>query len=106
MDTEKIRERRGIEAIAARMFPAEWVRHLTSLPEQKRLHQFYLFWTWMEAMVKARGGGLFGRHFREPADMSHICFVPHPGFQACVAAGGCCPPISDWRTLLFFHSAA
>lgn len=105
LDTERIRERRGMEAIAKRMFDAQRLRHLTSLPEQERLRTFYLFWTWMEAVVKAPGGGLFDGHRRELASIPHACFIPHPGFQACVAVEGPCPPISEWRTLLLDSSA-
>jgi 4'-phosphopantetheinyl transferase len=101
LDTERVRERRGMEAIAVRMFDAERVRYLASLPEQQRQRMFYLYWSRMEAVVKARGGGLFDGHSLESAVMPHACFIPHPGFQACVAVDGPCPPPGGWRTLLF-----
>jgi len=101
LDAEKVRERRGMEAIAERMFDPQQLRHLGSLPERQRLHQFYHYWTTMEAVVKARGGGLFDGHSRELAPLPHTCFTPHPGFQACLAVDGPCPPISEWKTLLY-----
>lgn len=101
LDTERIRRRRGMDRIAARMFDEERVRHLASLPEQQRLSMFYVYWTWMEAVVKARGGGLFDGCSRELAAIPHACFISHPGFQACVVVDGPCPPLGEWRTLLF-----
>ncbi len=101
LDTERVKARRGMDRIAARMFDSERVRHLASLPEQPRLRMFHVYWTWMEAVVKARGGRLFDGRSRELADMPHACFIPVPGFQACVAVDGPCPPLGDWRTLLF-----
>ena len=48
-----------------------------------------------------RGGGLFDGCSRELAAMPHACFISHPGFQACVVVDGPCPPLGEWRTLLF-----
>jgi 4'-phosphopantetheinyl transferase len=101
LDAEQIRERRGMEAIAARMFDDRQLRRLMSLPERERAPLFYFYWTRMEAMVKARGSGVFAGGIRMPPDMSHACFIPHPGFQACLAVDGLCPPVGDWRSLLF-----
>jgi len=101
LDAEQIRERRGMEGIAARMFQARQLEELKSLPERERLPLFYLYWTRMEAMVKARGGGLFADDARKLPALPHVCFIPHPGFQACVATDGPCPSAGEWRTLMF-----
>lgn len=101
LDTERVKARRGLDGIAARMFAPEQVRLLASLPEQQRLTMFHLYWTRMEAVVKARGGRLFDGRSRELAAMHHACFIPRPGFHACVAVDGHCPPLGEWRTLLF-----
>lgn len=101
LDTESIKARHGMDRIAARMFDSDRVQHLASLPEQQRLRMFHVYWTWTEAVVKARGGSLFDGRSRELAAMSHAFFIPLRGFQACVAVDGSCPPIGDWQTLLF-----
>ena len=58
VDTEQIRERRSLLAIAERMFDPEWVQQLRSLPEPQLLRRFYGYWTWMEAVV-AQGTAAF-----------------------------------------------
>jgi 4'-phosphopantetheinyl transferase len=64
VDSERLRPRPDIHAVARRMFTPATVRALARLPEQDQLPAFYRQWTALESGVKADGRGL-ARH-REP----------------------------------------
>jgi 4'-phosphopantetheinyl transferase len=104
VDLEYVVERRRLENIAARMFGDARARHLESLSEPDRLRQFYVYWTWLEACVKARGGGLFHPASRQEQGLYHIGFVPHLGYQACLASSERHLHRWHWRALLYANS--
>jgi len=58
VDIERLRDLRQAEAIAARFFPPSEAAALAAAPDPG--HEFFLRWTRIEAMLKARGDGLYG----------------------------------------------
>jgi len=101
IDLEQVRQRSHMPAIARRMFGPERAQQLEALPEEERLRMFYVYWTWLEARVKTRGGGLFHAGSRASEDLEHRCFVPHPGFQACITTAGEYPALEGWGAFLY-----
>jgi len=100
VDLERQDERRDLQRIAARMFPADWAADLAASPPARRTGLFHAYWTRLEAGVKAHGGGLFastdgtgGNEFRH--------FTPQAGYLGCVAVRGRCPPPGRWRFFRF-----
>jgi 4'-phosphopantetheinyl transferase len=97
VDSERIRPRTNILAIANRMFAPEVVRTLESSPPHERLARFYRAWTALEADAKADGRGLFRPRpagARPPA-VAHC--IPELSYIAAVARETL-PPVSDWST--------
>ncbi len=99
LDLEQVRPRRGLEAIANRMFDRHAAMLIRELPEQERLHRFHLEWTRLEAGVKALGSGLFNPQQQHAGDMAYAHFVPQPGYLACLALRGEMPLTGDWLGL-------
>ncbi len=99
LDLEQVRPRRGLEAIANRMFDRHAATALRELPENERLHRFHLQWTQLEAGVKALGSGLFDPQQRNAGDMAYAHFIPQPGYLACLALLGDMPGTGDWLSL-------
>lgn len=104
VDLEQVAERKHLQSIARRMFGDARAQHLESLPDAKRRQLFYVYWTWLEACVKARGGGLFHPASRQEQGLHHICFVPHPGYQACLASPEPHLHRSHWQALMYSDS--
>jgi len=100
IDCEQLRDRQNMVAIAKRMFtPDEAFQITTATTPQKRLEQFHVAWTALEAKVKADGRGLFhrgNRAIRSTIQIEHC--VPEPGFIAAVARRTL-PPLERWVTL-------
>jgi 4'-phosphopantetheinyl transferase len=101
LDLEQVRPRRCLSEIARRMFPTTVATHLESLPEAQRLREFHVYWTRLEAGVKALGGGLLDPGSRDQAGLHFLDFMPAPGFQACLAGRGTLPPMARWRLLSY-----
>lgn len=98
VDCERLLPRRGLIAIARRMFEPAIAETISALPEERALQAFYRAWTALEADAKADGRGLFrprppGAH---PPQIRHC--VPAPGYVAAVARAQV-PPQGLWRTL-------
>lgn len=100
VDLEQVRERAHALDIARRLFgTAAWER-LAALPPEARKHAFLDQWTCLEARLKAQGLGLFQARQGPDAQTAGLTghgFVPHPGYQGCLALLGVCPEPPDWR---------
>jgi 4'-phosphopantetheinyl transferase len=98
VDCERVRPRRGLEAIARRMFSPEHAAAIAALPKPAGLVVFYRAWTALEADAKADGRGLFRPRPAGacPPEVRH--FVPAQGYMAAVARAEV-PPLGNWRTL-------
>ncbi len=98
VDCEQVRPRRGLAAIARRMFEPGRAEAIAALPESEALEVFYGAWTALEADAKADGRGLFRP--RPPGDRAPEIrhFVPARGYIAAVARTRL-PPVSAWQTL-------
>lgn len=99
VDCEQVRERKGVAAIARRMFRPEEAAQIATASLPDRLVLFHLAWTALEAGVKVDGRGL--AHRRDPSargnlDIRHC--VPEPGVMAAVARREL-PPVEQWTTL-------
>jgi 4'-phosphopantetheinyl transferase len=58
IDVERLDPRRSSDAVAKHFFAPSEVAALLALPELKRVHRFFEYWTFKESYVKARGMGL------------------------------------------------
>jgi 4'-phosphopantetheinyl transferase len=65
VDVEYAGKQRDFLAIAAALYPAEWIRCLERLPPEEQRIEFYRYWTLYEAAVKA--GSLEGPVWAFPA---------------------------------------
>lgn len=98
VDCEQVRPRRGLVAIARRMFEPGRAEAIAALPEPEVLDAFYCAWTALEADAKADGRGLFRpRLAGDRAPEIRHC-VPARGYIAAVARTRL-PPVSAWQTL-------
>lgn len=98
VDCERIRPRRGLEAISRRMFDPERAAAIAAMPEPAGLVAFYRAWTALEADAKADGRGLFRPRppGASPPEVRHC--VPAAGYMAAVARAEV-PPLGRWKTL-------
>jgi 4'-phosphopantetheinyl transferase len=103
IDIERIRASVDVDRIATRIFPADEVRRLATLPDGDRRRAFFERWVHAEAVTKAFGAGLlpswssrslaigdpggFGDETRQ--DFTIARFSPAPKFTGCVAVRGC-----------------
>jgi len=86
IDVEKLRPLPGREEIARHFFPAREFAAFAEVPDAARERAFFRRWTRMEAVVKARGVGLYGAadELEGPWTIAEIDVGPH--FAAAVAA--------------------
>jgi 4'-phosphopantetheinyl transferase len=103
VDSERLRPRPDIQAVARRMFTPDTLHALIALPEQERLPAFYRHWTALESRVKADGRGLARHREPDPPGLS----VAHFGLRTCVGGDYICavarqelPERCQWRALL------
>jgi 4'-phosphopantetheinyl transferase len=100
VDTERLRPRADMHAVARRMFTPEAASALTALPSQDQLPIFYRHWTALESRVKADGRGL-SRH-REPdlpgLQVAHFDLLSRAGDEfICAIARQHMPSPSRWQ---------
>lgn len=85
-DIERVRALNDYAAIAEHYFPPGEAAGLTEVAEQNREHEFFRRWTRIEAVLKARGDGLYGLG-SEIDDNWTIAEIPVPeNYTAAVAA--------------------
>jgi 4'-phosphopantetheinyl transferase len=98
VDCEQVRPRRGLTAIARRMFERGRAESIAALPEPEALDAFYRAWTALEADAKADGRGLFRPRPAgdRPPEVRHC--VPARGYIAAVARARL-PPLGAWQAL-------
>jgi len=60
VDVERLRPMRDYQAVAERFFPPAEAAVLAAAPPAARKREFFRLWTRIEAMLKARGIGLYG----------------------------------------------
>ena len=96
-DIERIRPLNDYAEIAERYFPASEAAGLREVPLDQREREFFRRWTRIEAVLKARGVGLYGLGV-EIDDNWTIAEIPvSPGYAAAVAAPGRGLPIQVHR---------
>lgn len=96
LDVERIRPRRGLTAIARRMFGPAEAAELGELADPRRTQEFHRRWTRLEASVKALGLGLFDTDELRQTALPHAYFTPQAGYQACLALQGAPPATTEW----------
>lgn len=100
IDLEQLAPRGQLLPIARRLLGMQVWQHLAALPPTAQQQVFYRHWTCLEARVKARGLGLFQANRDTDAQAAGLTFqgfLPHPGYQACLALLGTCPDPRQWR---------
>lgn len=86
VDVERLRPLPECLAIAERFFPPADAAALAGTPPDRREHEFFRRWTRIEAMLKARGVGLYGAGAALDGDWTvQPVEVPEP-YTASVAA--------------------
>jgi 4'-phosphopantetheinyl transferase len=60
VDVERVRSLPGIESLVERFFPPSEAAAYAGVPASSRERDFYRRWTRIEAVLKARGVGLYG----------------------------------------------
>ena len=87
VDIELLRPIPEHAAIAERFFPPSEAEALAAVPEAKRERDFFRRWTRIEAMLKARGVGLYGAGSEADGDWTVLPVEVGPEYSAAVAAG-------------------
>ncbi len=98
VDIERLRGRRNLPGLAARMFPAAEAETVAGLTGDDQVAVFYRFWTSFEARVKARGSGIFHADVASSleADWRVHHLLPRTDSIAAVALDRSAPP-ARWR---------
>jgi phosphopantetheinyl transferase len=89
IDIERVRPRRYIDRIAARIFDADELVPLAALDGAARLRAFLQRWTEVEAILKAQGTGIaggFASAAPRPSGWSCVAIDAGQGFAGAVAA--------------------
>jgi 4'-phosphopantetheinyl transferase len=86
VDVEQIRPMHQMEAIADRFFPPSEAAELLQTPEPELQPEFFRRWTRIEAVLKARGVGLYGAGTEVVGDWTIEPIDAGPGYAAAVAA--------------------
>lgn len=88
VDIERLRPLRECLAIAERFFPPAEAAALGECDPAAREAEFFRRWTRIEAVLKARGIGLYGAGAELDGDWTVLPFDAGPGYAAAVAAAG------------------
>jgi 4'-phosphopantetheinyl transferase len=88
VDIELLRPIPEHTAIAKRFFPPSEAEALLALPEAERERDFFRRWTRVEAMLKARGVGLYGAGAEVGGEWTVCEIDAGGGFAAAAAAVG------------------
>ncbi|MGA3096657.1 MAG: 4'-phosphopantetheinyl transferase superfamily protein [Bryobacteraceae bacterium] len=86
VDIELLRPIPEHAAIAERFFPPSEAEALAAVPEAKRERDFFRRWTRIEAMLKARGTGLYGAGAELGGEWTVCEIDAGSGFAAAAAA--------------------
>jgi 4'-phosphopantetheinyl transferase len=86
VDVERLRAMPECLAIAERFFPPGEAAALAEVPHGEREHEFFRRWTRVEAMLKARGVGLYGAGIAPQGDWTVLPVEVGPEYTAAVAA--------------------
>jgi 4'-phosphopantetheinyl transferase len=86
VDVEWLRPFDDCLAIAERFFPPAEAAALAEVPSGARTGEFFRRWTRIEAMLKARGIGLYGAGAELPGEWTVLPVDAGPGYTAAVAA--------------------
>jgi len=86
VDIELLRPIPEHAAIAERFFPPSEAEALAAVPEAKRERDFFRRWTRIEAMLKARGTGLYGAGAELDGEWTVCEIDAGSGFAAAAAA--------------------
>jgi 4'-phosphopantetheinyl transferase len=95
VDCERIRPRRDLQAVAARMLGPAVLQSIAAAPSLCRLGRFYRAWTALEADAKSDGRGLFRRRAPTAGVPLIRHFIPEPGYVGAVARASL-PPVEAW----------
>jgi 4'-phosphopantetheinyl transferase len=87
VDVERLRTLQECLAIAERFFPPGDAAALAEVPPEARAEEFFRRWTRIEAMLKARGVGLYGAGSEADGDWTVLPVEVGPEYSAAVAAG-------------------
>jgi 4'-phosphopantetheinyl transferase len=88
VDVERVRPIPECEAIAERFFPPSEAAAFAAIPATCREHEFFRRWTRVEAMLKARGVGLYGAGAELGGEWTIEEIGGCEGYAAAVAATG------------------
>jgi 4'-phosphopantetheinyl transferase len=88
VDIEWLRPIPEHAAIAERFFPPSEAEALAAIPERERERDFFRRWTRIEAMLKARGIGLYGAGAELGGEWTVCELDAGGGFAAAAAAAG------------------
>jgi 4'-phosphopantetheinyl transferase len=86
VDVERFRPMQECMSIAERFFPPLEAAALAAVPPEGREIQFFRLWTRIEAMLKARGIGLYGAGQELDGEWSVLPIEVGPEYSASVAA--------------------
>jgi len=86
VDVERLRPFADCQAIAERFFPPSEAAAFTAVPLCEREAEFFRRWTRIEAMLKARGIGLYGAGSELEGEWTVLPVEVGPGYAASVAA--------------------
>ena len=107
VDIECLRPIPEHAAIAERFFPPSEAVALAAIPEPERERDFFRRWTRIEAMLKARGIGLYGAGAELGGGWTVCEIDAGGGFAAAAAAAseGMRVTVHDFRRALCVHAA-
>jgi 4'-phosphopantetheinyl transferase len=88
VDVERLRPLPECLAIAERFFPPADAAALAEVPADRREHEFFRRWTRIEALLKARGTGLYGIGSEPAGDWTVEPVDTGDEYTAAVAAAG------------------
>jgi len=99
VDVERLRPLPDCLAIAERFFPSADAAALAEAPADRREHEFFRRWTRIEAVLKARGIGLYGAGTEPAGDWTVQPVDVGAGYAAAVAAplAGVTVKVHVWR---------
>jgi 4'-phosphopantetheinyl transferase len=86
VDVERLRPLPDCLAIAERFFPPTDAAALAGEPADRREHEFFRRWTRIEAVLKARGIGLYGAGAEPAGDWTVLPVNVGEEYTAAVAA--------------------